>query len=1586
MEDINSSMQIQNTSLAVDSKKESEADTLIKATKEERSSVPYMTASSCNPIGVLVPTKLAYETIQALNKFTDNGIDTAEFVRAKLKYTSRLDVCDSFSAEQVDALALAITQVENKKGFILGDMAGIGKGRVVAGMLRYAKQNGKIPVFITYKGSLFSDIFRDFIDIGGFYSSPDQIKFKVDVKGNITKHDLPNAFIFNDDKDSQIKIEWEKKEYLFAKPYQTEVTVGLCRKKVMPKNMDLVVLTYSQIQGNVQNPKNTNAIAKVDFLKSISDNAIFVLDESHIGGGNGGQTNIVKNLEEILASSSGVMFASATYSKTPKAMRLYIPKTDIASSRINPETIVSAVQENGEAVQEYIASLLVKSGQMIRRERSFDKCRIDYKYIKDDVEKYYNLYDKVMELYNEVERFADSELYKKAVENAIKRYVDIHKVTLVSKNDPKPKKTPIAPYNAWIEKNKNKFTVYFKPQGGVKNRFNWIENLLFSIKAQFVTDEVLKLLSKNTTLNERNEIVPNMVEYNVKGEISYVQTNYKPIIALRNTGEASLNSLGWKTGDDIARKDNDYARTLIKITRDLVISKLKFVPVVETSQRKEIVEEEATIIAEDFDDLGLRHREIVAKMSTVSTSVDNKDPLPLSPIDYMIEKIQSVKRQSWDSDYEYTTNEKYVVEEMTGRNIALVKNKDDDDYKLINRKEASKYTKVDNFNSGKADVVIINTSASTGISLHSSAKFKDKRPRVMVIQQVELDVNTEVQKRGRINRTGQVNLPAYTYMVSCVPSEIRKLLMFRRKLRSLDANTTGNIKQSARSSEILDSKGNIIEDMSNKYGYAVLLAYKNSIVPVEIDGKTYYTSDPQNRTNLYSVNLATIVESDFWGDADKSDDERFETYLRKIEQIPCTDQEIFYNEMNELYVREKDRLVNSGEWDLDTSIEDLKSFTRNKKTVYIGSNENEFTKSVYIEDKFVSPRGVPYTKDELLERMNTLSMPYGSDYGKFHSALLEDYDAYSDSVLVAIKEKEGEADLTDLTDEEEIQEAIDDHNTRVELRLRNKKMELDEIVKYLSFFVPNRVVYIPVETDLLKDGHIDPISNGLINVTKKIGKFVGYKILKKSENTFLPMNIELEFASPSKMKPHLKVTLTQQYRGILEWIMATENRVILPPSDADIKLAEKLYKEGKILEGEYNRRIIGTINTFEYTEIESWLMRKSGERENMRILTGELFKAFELSKDIFETDPNYIRKKRLIKYTTASGGVETGVRLFTNRTILLTKTDSPIFADINTDAYKDMIENSQGNKVWFKSKKDFIVKKGRNYSISFCKGYGKLSGGRTSKLIKELISEYVKQDIIDAISQVSGINPIETTEYKIEMSLDSGLRDDVYNLKFTTFQGTKSELSAILDFMYQRFNLVEEIRAVGQEGEFIIREDETMDYEGEISSGEGGEYQYYPMFKFDPNNVPPNYIANSYKEIPENPNGIITLKYPLPIVDSSYYFLLPVNITQTQAVRNILSVIKDDKERLDYIQAVKGLNNDYLEIARLTERTIKISPKYAIGNVTPKYAGKVIAENISNPAPQEAESLVQSEDIDVIDKIDLDWNTAEEFVIKLKSL
>ena len=1492
--------------VAKEYEKTNEAESLAKATKEDRNSMPYITASSCNPIGVVVPTKLAYETVEALSRFTNNGIDTATIIKSKLKYSQRLDVCDSFSAEQVDALALAISQIQEGKGFILGDMAGIGKGRVVAGICRYAKQIGKTPIFITTKPSLFSDIYRDFSDIGGFYSNPSE--FNDDY--------LPKPFILNTDDDAIIQKDLINEVIDLFKPLKAKITKELCLKKEMPKDLDIVLLTYSQLSMNLKDPQNANGIAKFEFLKALAPNSIFVLDESHIGASEG---NTGKNLEQLIASSEGIMFASATYSKVPKSMRMYIPKTDIAKSNINPKIVVDAVRENGEAVQEYIASLLVKSGQMIRRERTFEKCRIDYNYIKKDILKYYQLYDTVMELYNEIETFSKSKGYEDAIKVAIERFAKEQNVTIVYSKRPDKKKLEL--YNQWISENKNKYTVTYDPKGSIKNRFQWIENLLFSIKADFVTEEVIKLLTDKTVINERNEIVPNLTEYTVGDKKYTLNTNYKPIIAIRNTAESSINALGYKVGDKISKKDNDYAKTLIKVATNLVKANLKLTPVTPTSTRKIIDIKDATMIGEDFADNGITHREIVAKMSSISTG------LPLSPIDYMIDKLESTKRPNWD--YEYSSSDNFKVEEITKRTLSI--RQKGDDFEVVAMKKISVTEKISNFNSGKSDVVIINTAGSTGISLHSSAKFFDKRPRAMVIHQVELDVNTEVQKRGRINRTGQVNNPAYAYVVSCIPSEVRKLLMFRRKLRSLDANTTGNLKQSARSSEILDSKGKIIEDMSNKYGYEVLLSY------IKEAGNERFNN---------------LVKEEHWSKDNSSDEDKFDSYLREIEKIPCLDQEVFYNQMNEKYIAHKLFLEENGEWDLDTSIEDLKTSTRNKKAIYIGNNENEFTKSVYIEDKFVTPKGKPYTKEELYERMDFLANPYGGNYTKFHDNLIQTFSAYSESTIKALKESYGDADTSMAESEEEIEDIVNDHNYMVNERLKKRQLELDKIKIYLDFFVPNKICRIPVEVDRLRDGAFDLRENIIEGITPKIGKFVGYKLLKKSEATFSPMNIELEFASVSKVKPHLKITLTEQYKGILDYIMGSIR-----------------------------------FDQTEYNQVDDWIVNKGGERENMRILTGEIFKAFDLSKDIFRNDRiNYSGKKRLIKYTTSAGTVETGIKLFLNKNSQLTSSDQPIFAPLNSDAFKEMIDKSANDsRIFLRDKKDFICKVDDVYTINFCTGKDYTAPNKPRKGVnKPYVSEYSSEDVVNAIKDFTGLS-YSATQITLTMTTE-GSPKRLLNMYFKSFKANKEGFYKLLDFMYKTYSIIEEVKNIGEEGEFIIREMSDTYVEGADNQGLQGEYQYYLLSKFDKDNVPPNYIADSFKETDDNQYGIITLRYSLTVIECSYFNVVPANITQTQAVRNILNSINDDKARLDYISGVKKLNDDYVEIAQFTQSTIRVNPKYAIGNVTPKYAGKVIADNIDNPAPQEAEAQVETQGADVIENVPLDWKSAEDFIIKLKSL
>lgn len=104
---------------------------------EEVLQVPYFPQSIADSVGSLVPSNLRTATTDALTQLEQRVGDLDEYVARELEYGTPENLRQHFSAEQIDALALAIDNLdrgleqEQGKGFILGDQTGIGKGRVV---------------------------------------------------------------------------------------------------------------------------------------------------------------------------------------------------------------------------------------------------------------------------------------------------------------------------------------------------------------------------------------------------------------------------------------------------------------------------------------------------------------------------------------------------------------------------------------------------------------------------------------------------------------------------------------------------------------------------------------------------------------------------------------------------------------------------------------------------------------------------------------------------------------------------------------------------------------------------------------------------------------------------------------------------------------------------------------------------------------------------------------------------------------------------------------------------------------------------------------------------------------------------------------------------------------------------------------------------------------------------------------------------------------------------------------------------------------------------------------------------------------
>ena len=280
--------------------------------------------------------------------------------------------------------------------------------------------------------------------------------------------------------------------------------------------------------------------------------------------------------------------------------------------------------------------------------------------------------------------------------------------------------------------------------------------------------------------------------------------------------------------------------------------------------------------------------------------------LPISPMDAIRMKIEEAG---------------YSVAEITGREAQLNRT-EDGRYIVEDRKDKDAGKNMRDFNSGKIDVLMINKSGSTGISLHASSKFEDQRQRVMVFAQFQSDINDEVQMRGRIDRSGQVVRGRYEYIMSTIPAEQRIQMMFKAKLKSLDANTTSSQKSKFNEMEIVD--------YLNKYGDEVVWEYMKE--HPELSDRL---GDP----------LKMLQDKDEDGAArtsEKEDSSQKSDCAGKISRylafLSVEEQDEIFKEITEAYKVKIQLLDDAGENDLEITTMPLRAETKSKQIWHNGEN------------------------------------------------------------------------------------------------------------------------------------------------------------------------------------------------------------------------------------------------------------------------------------------------------------------------------------------------------------------------------------------------------------------------------------------------------------------------------------------------------------------------------------------------------------------------------------------------------------------------------------------------------------------------
>lgn len=312
-----------------------------EAANENRLQLPYQPFSQNGEAETMIPRNLAGATYEALQAVRDRVGSIDGYVRNAIGFTE--EQYEYLAPEQVDAMALAISQLDAGGGFLLGDRTGVGKGVTLAGMVSYAWNRGLPVIFVTKQPSLFSDFYRDLKACG----MQDQMR--------------PLILNYNGDMVDQLSDDL------------TVVARGVGRESFKENyrfgleafgNPNLVLTTYSQFS------KGEDA-EKSDAVIDWSKRAIVIFDESHIAAGE--KSNVGAVCSQIASNAIGVAYSSATSIKDASVISFY--------KRLLPQSMTvadveSAISVGGDATAETLINSLARDGRMIRRERNTSKVEI----------------------------------------------------------------------------------------------------------------------------------------------------------------------------------------------------------------------------------------------------------------------------------------------------------------------------------------------------------------------------------------------------------------------------------------------------------------------------------------------------------------------------------------------------------------------------------------------------------------------------------------------------------------------------------------------------------------------------------------------------------------------------------------------------------------------------------------------------------------------------------------------------------------------------------------------------------------------------------------------------------------------------------------------------------------------------------------------------------------------------------------------------------------------------------------------------------------------------------------------------------
>lgn len=686
--------------------------------------------------------------------------------------------------------------------------------------------------------------------------------------------------------------------------------------------------------------------------------------------------------------------------------------------------------------------------------------------------------------------------------------------------------------------------------------YNLLQQLLFSIKVDAVADRAIRNL----------------------------QQGRKPIISFVNTMEGFLEdaSMG------MTAEGSASMPTLSLALRKALDGVMRY-----TVKDDNNNETHSALSASQLGpDAETAYNAIIEKMNAVS------DDLPIAPLDAIRLKIEAAG---------------YKVGELSGRKLELAKN-DKGLYVIRNRNAADKKATASDFNAGKIDVLMVNKTGSTGISLHASSKFEDQRQRVMIAAQFQPDVNDEVQMRGRNDRTGQVVRGAYEYLLSSIPAEQRLQMMFKAKLKSLDANTTSSQKSSFNEMEVVD--------VLNKYGDAIVWDYLNEDpLGLNMDMGNPLGIDPTE--DIEAQQKAPKKKSNKNDEDDGSHSGFARKALGRLALLPIAEQERVMSEITERYEKKIHELDERGENDLEISYRDLKAKTLGRKVWVEGKDPdsgNAFTDNVYMEQVEVNILDKPLSGNELARYHRTFLEDAGVEtWNEWLEKKTAEIDAFYENRIATVSER-----ITankEATIARRIERFI---TTAKDARALGKNSFTDEEItaeanrRYGETERQEAKAEIERETEKIR------IQQNLIK-----GRLTQFKPMS-------PLSIPDDLADESRMN-------LEPSTGVMVGIKLDSkyslngSQVVFAPLDGRRTITLSLKEAGVAFSkiGQASMMMRDVLRNFDLSQWDSHISNES--RETRYMLTGNILRA------LVDMQKTQNARGRITAYTTEDGEVRTGV-------------------------------------------------------------------------------------------------------------------------------------------------------------------------------------------------------------------------------------------------------------------------------------------------------------------------------------------------------